>query len=111
MLRTLLTDEAGFIVSAELILIATVLVIGLIVGLSEVQHAVVTELADVSKAIGSLNQSYYYSGFRSMKANRYGLKAATFGSTFSDAPDACDSDCTEIACDDPIAENAYGRGF
>jgi len=41
MLRALLNDEAGFVVSAELVLIATLLVIGLIVGLSEVQHSVV----------------------------------------------------------------------
>jgi len=47
MLRTLLNDEAGFIVSAELVLVATILVIGMIVGLSEVQHAVVQELGDL----------------------------------------------------------------
>ena len=47
MLRELLNDEAGFIVSAELVLIATILVIGLIVGLSSIQHAIVQELNDV----------------------------------------------------------------
>ncbi len=60
MLRQLLNDDAGFIVSAELVLVATLLVIGLIVGLSEVQHAVVAELNDVADAIGELNQCYYY---------------------------------------------------
>ena len=33
-------DEAGFIVSAELILIATIAVLGLVVGLSEVAAAI-----------------------------------------------------------------------
>lgn len=47
-LTQLLHDETGFIVSAELVLVATILVIGLIVGLSEVQHAVVQELNDVA---------------------------------------------------------------
>ena len=70
MLRQLLCDEAGFIVSAELVLIATILVIGLIVGLSEVQHAVVSELNDVGDAIGKLNQSYLYTGFS--KAKQFG---------------------------------------
>ena len=56
-LHALLRDEAGFIVSAELVLVATLLVIGLIVGLSEVQHALVAELNDVADAIRNVNQS------------------------------------------------------
>ena len=67
MLNRLFQDEAGFIVSAELVLVATLLVIGLIVGLSEVQHAIVSELNDVADAIGSLNQSYCFSGFSAVK--------------------------------------------
>ena len=41
MFRKLWNDEAGFVVSAELVLIATILVLGMIVGLSEVQHGLV----------------------------------------------------------------------
>src|SRR5262245_31375945 len=63
MLTKLWNDEAGFIISAELVLVATILVIGCIVGLSEVQHAVVSELNDVGDAIGSINQSFCFSGF------------------------------------------------
>ena len=63
MLKQLWSDESGFIISAELVMVATILVIGLIVGLSEVQHAVVGELNDVADAIGSANQSFGYSGF------------------------------------------------
>ena len=58
MLRQLLHDESGFIISAELVLVATLLVIGMIVGMSEVQHAVVQELNDVADAIG-LGQWWY----------------------------------------------------
>ena len=58
MLKALLNDETGFIVSMELILIASVAVIGLVVGLSEVTVAVNTELNDISNAIGALQQSY-----------------------------------------------------
>lgn len=105
MLRTLLNDEAGFIVSAELVLIATILVIGLIVGLSQVQYAVVEELNDVAHAIGSLNQGYYFSGFSAEKgAAGDTVKSTTYGSSFHDNADQCDSACSDITCDSPVAE-------
>ncbi|WP_437185976.1 hypothetical protein SH668x_003103 [Planctomicrobium sp. SH668] len=103
MLRQLLNDEAGFIVSAELVLIATILVLGLIVGLSQVQHAVVEELNDVAHAIGSLNQSYVFTGFRATKGNN-ATKSATQGSGFHDGVDTCDVACNAIACHAPVAE-------
>lgn len=107
MLKELFNDEAGFIVSAELVLIATLLVIGLIVGLSEVQHAVVQELNDVGDAIGNLNQSYMYTGF-SAKKGRHSLKSYTRGSEFNDVSDDCDNNQCDITCDQPVAE-AYKR--
>jgi Flp pilus assembly pilin Flp len=106
MLRTLLRDEAGFIVSAELILVATLLVVGLIVGLSEVQHAIVAELNDVGDAIGKLNQSYSFSGFS--KAKQFnggaGISAYTRGSSYADQMDECDMNECDIDCDDPVQE-------
>lgn len=57
-------DDAGFVVSAELVLIATIVVIGLVVGLSEVSHAVNNELNDVGDAYGSVNQSFRYGGMQ-----------------------------------------------
>ncbi len=102
MLRQLLNDEAGFIVSAELVLVATILVIGLIVGLSEVQHAVNSELNDVAEAIGCLNQSYSFSGFHKTDGND--VHAFTRGSSFADLVDDCDDNQCDIACDAPIRE-------
>lgn len=58
-------DETGFVLSAELVIILTVAVLGIIVGLSYVQAAVVGELNDVGGAISSLNQSYAYTGYYS----------------------------------------------
>lgn len=98
MLRQLLNDEAGFIVSAELVLVATIVVIGLVVGLSEIQHAVNQELNDVAEAIGSLNQSYYFEGMRSYKADG-SIKSIVFGSTFVDAIDECDGNECDLSCD------------
>ena len=104
MLKNLWIDEAGFIVSAELVLVATLLVIGLIVGLSEVQHAVVQELNDVAEAIGSLNQSYTYTGFFATKAGGVTVKSATPGSAFLDRADDCDGNECGIACFGIVAE-------
>ncbi len=105
MLKTLWNDEAGFIISAELVLVATLLVIGLIVGLSEVQHAVVSELNDVADAIGELNQAYSFSGF-SKCDNGGRIHAVTYGSNFSDTMDDCDANQCQIACDAPANETA-----
>ncbi len=49
--RKLLNDEAGFLMSAELILISTVLVLGMVVGLTEVSHAINNELFDVANRL------------------------------------------------------------
>jgi hypothetical protein len=81
--RRLWQDDHGFLVSSELVLIATVGVLGLLAGLTCVRDAVVCELKDVAGSIGSLNQSYCVSGFRSFKGN-CGVKAWTAGSSFFD---------------------------
>lgn len=62
LLTSLLNDEAGFIVSAELVMIATLGVIALVVGLSEVAHNVNNELIDVGRAFGAMNQSFNVQG-------------------------------------------------
>jgi len=53
-------DEHGAVQVSELILMATILAIGSIVGLSSYRNAVVTEYNDLGLAIGSLNQSFSY---------------------------------------------------
>ena len=110
MLKQLLHDEAGFIVSAELVLVATILVIGMVVGLSEVQHAVVQELNDVGDAIGNLNQSYCFSGFSKKSMYGGGIKAYTRGSIFRDTLDECDNNQCAIACDRPVMEGPKWGG-
>jgi len=98
----LVRDEAGFVVSAELVLIATVCVLALVVGLSEVATAINHELNDVASAFGSLNQSYSVAGFK-------GCKAYFSGSCFKDHVDDCD--LTGIACDGQIVgESPKGSG-
>jgi Flp pilus assembly pilin Flp len=86
-------DEAGFVISAELVLVATILVIGMVVGLATVRDAVVQELADVAGAIASVNQSYAYGEVS-------GHRSATAGSEFQDNTDFCDTG------DDTAADSA-----
>ena len=56
--QKLLQDERGFVSSTELILLATIVVIGLLVGLSTWRDAVVQELGDSGAAVGQFDQSY-----------------------------------------------------
>ncbi len=90
MWNRLWNDEAGFVVSTELILIATVLVIGMLVGLATLRDQVVQELADVAAAISDVDQSYAYTGI-------LGHTAQTAGSNYEDAVDFCDDAADQAA--------------
>lgn len=57
-LRRLWNDEQGFVVSAELVLVASVAVLAMIVGLAAYRDAIIDELADGGRAVNALNQSY-----------------------------------------------------
>ena len=84
MIKRLWSDEAGFVVSSELILVGTVAVIGLLTGLAAVRDGVVSELSDVAGAVQDLNQSYSLFGVT-------GHSAATAGMDYDDELDFCDS--------------------
>jgi hypothetical protein len=87
LLQRLWIDQDGFVITSELLLIVTILVIGLIVGMVAVRDAVVQELGDVAAAIGALDQSYQYNGTTSACATQ---GAFTSGGQFVDQPDQCD---------------------
>jgi hypothetical protein len=82
-LKHLWADEVGAILSAELILMGTLLVIGLIVGLATLRDHVIQEVADIAGAIGDLNQSFSYSSVT-------GHNSLMIGASFTDLDDACD---------------------
>jgi len=112
LIKKLWHDESGFIVSAELVLIATILVIGMLVGLVTIRDQVIQELADVADAFSEVDQSYVYSGIT-------GHAASTSGTVFDDTHDYCEEpggsdqspgnepQCTEI---DEIAPDVSGGG-
>ncbi len=97
MLKRFWNEETGALISAEFVLVATILVIGVVTGLSTVRNAVVTELADVAAAIGAVDQTYSFGGTT-------GHHSYTHSSRFNDRLDACDapgttggaSQCVEI---------------
>jgi hypothetical protein len=82
--KRLWNDDLGFVISAELVLVATIMVIGLIVGMATVRDQVVQELGDVADTIGSINQTYSYSGVE-------GHSSSTAGSERLDLLDMCDN--------------------
>lgn len=84
--QKLIDDDRGFIVTIELILIATILVIGLIAGLTAVRDAVVSELSDVAGAVQDLNQSYQFAGVQGHSGASAG-SAYVDGTDWADAPD------------------------
>jgi hypothetical protein len=96
MLRKLWKDQDGFVVSTELVLVATILVIGMVVGLATVRNAVVQELGDVALAIGNINQSYQYGGV----AGR-AFSSETAGSFFDDSFDFCDNGGVDPSAAEP----------
>ena len=97
-MKTLWNDESGVILSAEIVLIGTILVLGMIAGLAELQSAVVLELSDLGDAFGSLNQSYSTSGFKAGTATVDANKAVTAGTIYADVKDSCDTVSVTIVC-------------
>ena len=81
-----MSDERGFIISIELILISTICVIGLIAGWTAVRDAVVSELSDVAGAMQTVNQS---------ASTTMGM-GSTEGSFFVDTLDHCDDNVDPV---------------
>ena len=88
-MRQLINDEAGFVVSAELVLVLTIAVLGMVVGVTAVRDAVAQELVDLSDAFGAVNQTYNVVGISKNKGSGR-AHAAIVGFGFNDNADDCD---------------------
>jgi len=84
MISRFLRSEEGFILSTEAVLVGTIMVLGLIVGITEVRNAVVQELGDYSQAVSWLSQDYAYT---STSSSNITIGLSTAGSQFSDSSD------------------------
>jgi Flp pilus assembly pilin Flp len=102
-MRALWNDEAGVVISAELVLVLTITVLAMVVGLSEVAVAVNTELNDLSNAFGALDQSYSFTGFHA--CDNWKLKSQVAGSRFTDTHDDCDKNTScDLVCGPPSSD-------
>ena len=91
-LQKLWRDDVGFIISAELVLVATIVVISMVVGLACIRNQVVQELIDVGQAIGNINQSYAYTGIDTACNHRFGYVG---GASYIDVRDYCQMECPQ----------------
>lgn len=91
-LKKLWNDQGGAVISIELVLIATIAVLGMVVGLTTLRNSVTNELSDVAGAVDDVNQSYGFNGVD-------GHNSVVSGSSFIDRIDYCDTngDTTAVA--------------
>lgn len=78
--------QAGFGLTSELVLLASTLAIGTTMGLTNLRDSVNAELEDIAEAIGSLDQSYEFTGLVNDTSGAY-ITAAIAGSSFNDSVD------------------------
>lgn len=79
LLREFWNDELGAVLSAEMVSVGTVAVLGTTVGLGALRDSVNEEMVDVAKAMRSMDQSYSIPG-------RSGGGAWTAGSSYRQRP-------------------------
>ena len=72
-------DDSGAIISSEFLFVTTILVIGIIVGLSNVRAALNAELSELANAFLALSQGFTISG-------QSGSSASVDGSQTIDTP-------------------------
>lgn len=77
-------DTAGLALSSELILVATILLVGLVAGSNALRDAVVSELSDLGGAVQDLQGCYEINGL-------IGHSAEVSGMSFQDSVDHCDN--------------------
>lgn len=101
-LKELWLNEEGYVLSTEMMLYGTVGVVGATTGLAAFRDAINSELGDLSRAIGSLDQSYCYSPV-------VGHHAYTAGSAFYDRADLPDVPPLQATQQDCVVQAPVGR--
>jgi len=108
MLSTFINDDSGFIISAELAVVITLIFCAAVVGSAVIRDSLVHELHDVSEAIGAVSQSYNVTGLQKPR-NGEGYHGRCSGFGFNDNADACDCDGITLSSvagkDDPSLQN------
>lgn len=89
-MRKFFNDEAGLVVSAELMLIVTLIFTAAAVGVSVAREALVQEFNDVSEMIGTTDQTYNLQGFSVSEGVGAKPHAYSHPAGYNDGADACD---------------------
>jgi Flp pilus assembly pilin Flp len=96
MLRQLWIDQRGVALSAELVLVMTIVILGALVGLATFRDSLTSEFADSGAAVGSLDQSYSYNEIVINETfDTIQVDATVAGSSYADASDFCEEGLTE----------------
>jgi hypothetical protein len=101
LLQKLWGDDRGALISMEFLFVATILVIGVIIGLANVRDAVNTELSELANAILALSEGYILSGQSGCSAQVDGSQAIDTPSTVTEVlkiPPAIPSVIDQIPC-------------
>lgn len=89
--RQLYEDECGVMWTMELILCATIMVIGGIVGLATYRDAIVQEFGDMAAAAAELDHSYSYSGHSNTGTiGKVDFDYSVAGSRYQDLANFCE---------------------
>jgi len=80
-------QSKGFVLTAELILLVTILILGSVIGMVSMRDSLNAEMDDVSEAIGALDQGYEFDGIVNDQST-----ATIAGSTWDDAIDTLAGD-------------------
>ena len=92
-MRKLFNDEAGFVVSAELALIVTLIFTAVAVGMAVARDALVNEYNDISEMFGVMDQTYNVAGHHVARDGGKGHGVnKSFG--YNDGADECD--CKDV---------------
>jgi Flp pilus assembly pilin Flp len=103
MFRKLWKDDAGT-VALEYLLVATIVAIALVVGLSNLASALNVELTELSNAILSLNQSYSYDAASGCGGTHGGVTAtdacgsSSYGQSETPAANMCEQSISITSC-------------
>lgn len=81
-IRRFLREESGVIHAVSYLLLVTIIVLGMVAGLSSLRNSFVQRMGDISGALESLNQSYTFT-------------VAGVASTFTDGGAVVDPDGSE----------------
>lgn len=94
-------DDDGALIAMEFLFVATILIIGIVVGLVNLRGAINAELSELSNAILALSQGYTISGVSGCCASTDGSQAIdTFGTVTSPTctPPSDPSTINVLAC-------------